>query len=141
MDGTKTWEPEDNVMDDELVDEFEEAEQSKAYGGATLSAGSKVEVKNEMEGFGNSWSAATIKTKKGAKFTVEYTAFLDNKKKPLSEEGVARKRLRLAPPLAPKNWSPVVGEIVEVDEDDCWWEAQIQSLGKGKASMKFRTSD
>lgn len=54
-DGTKTWEPEDNVMDDDLVDEFEEGEQIKVYGSATLSVGSEVEVKNVDDGFENSW--------------------------------------------------------------------------------------
>ena len=58
---------------------------------------SQVEVKNEMEGFGNSWSAAIVKKKTGSKFTVEYTGFLDEKEKPLSEAGIDRKRLRLAP--------------------------------------------
>ena len=36
----------------------------------------------------------------------------------------------------------MVGEIVEVQEDDCWWEAQVQEdKGKGKLQVKFRVSD
>ena len=31
-DGTQTWEPYDNVMDDDLIDEFEEAKQIAVYG-------------------------------------------------------------------------------------------------------------
>ena len=128
----------------------------------------QVEVKNEMEGFGNSWSAAVVKKKIGSKvgyrllpcalssshplrlpssshpppsskFTVEYTGFLDEKDKPLNEAGIERKRLRLAPEAADKGWVPIVGEVVEVSEDDCWWEARVEELlGKGKASLKFR---
>ena len=142
-DGSKSWEPEDNVMDDDLVDEFEEAEQVKVYGSAALSAGSEIEVKNVDEGFANSWSAALIKKKeKGGKYTVEYTGFVDDDGESMVEQGLERKRLRLAPDAAPKGWVPVVGEIVEVNEDDCWWEARVEKPpDKGKATLKFRVSD
>ena len=36
-------------------------------------------------------------------------------------------------------WVPIVGEVVEVSEDDCWWEARVEALpSKGKATLKFR---
>ena len=39
-----------------------------------------------MDGFQNSWSAATVASKdKGGTFTVEYAAFVDGKGKALSE--------------------------------------------------------
>jgi len=142
-DGTQTWEPYDNVMDDDLIDEFEEARQIEVYGDDTLSAGSEVEVKNMDDGFENSWSAAVVKKKEKAnKFTVEYSSFVDEDGEPMEESGLERKRLRLAPDAADKGWTPVVGEIVEVSEDDCWWEAFVEELmAKNKVSLKFRASD
>jgi len=142
-DGTQTWEPYDNVMDDDLIDEFEEARQIEVYGDDTLAAGDEVEVKNMDDGFENSWSAAVVKKKeKGNKFTVEYSSFVDEDDEPMSESGLERKRLRLAPPAADKAWVPVVGEIVEVNEDDCWWEAFVEELmAKNKVSLKYRASD
>ena len=128
-------------MDDDLVDDFEEAEQEKVYGADTITNGAEVEVKNEMEGFGNSWSGAKVTKKAGAKFTVEYTGFTDDKGKPLSEGGLPRKRLRLVPEPADKAWSPIVGELVEVSEDDCWWEARVEALEGKKLKLKFRVSD
>ena len=142
-DGTQTWEPYDNVMDDDLIDDFEEARQIEVYGSASLAVGSEVEVKNVDEGFENSWSAAVVKKKeKGNKFTVEYEGFVDEDDEPVADAGLDRKRLRLAPPPADKGWEPVVGEIVEVNEDDCWWEASVEEvLPKSKLSLKFRVSD
>jgi len=142
-DGSSSWEPEDNVMDDDLIDEFEEAEQVKVYGDSAIAVGDEVEVKAVDEGFANSWSAAVIKKKeKGSKFTVEYTAFVDDDGNGMTEGGLERKRLRIAPDAAPKGWTPSLGEIVEVNEDDCWWEARVKSLpGKGKAELIFRVSD
>ena len=57
------------------------------------------------------------------------------------EEEVERKRLRLAPPMAEKGWEPVVNEIVEAQEDDCWWEASVEGVDGKKVSLKFRVSD
>ena len=48
-DKSKTWEPEANVLDDDLVDEFEAAEQKKAFGTGALKNGATVEVLNTME--------------------------------------------------------------------------------------------
>ena len=77
-----------------------------------------------------------------AQFTVEYTAFVDDDGNGMTEGGLERKRLRIAPDAAPKGWTPSLGEIVEVNEDDCWWEARVKSLpGKGKAELIFRVSD
>ena len=102
-----------------------------------------MEVKNIADGFENSWTAATItKKEKGSKFTVEFAGFVNEDGEPESEAGLERKRLRLAPPAADKGWTPVVGEIVEVNEDDCWWEAFVEKEAAGnKIACKFRVSD
>ena len=119
------------------------AAQIKAYGGAKLSVGSEVEVKNVIDGFENSWSAAKItKADKGGKFTVEYSSFEDDDGSALVESGLERKRLRIAPKAADSSWSPVVGEIIEISESDCWWEARVEGIpSKGKLTLKFRVSD
>lgn len=141
-DGTASWEPEDNVMDDDLIDEFEEGEQVKAYSEDAIAVGSEVEVKNVTDGFENSWTAAKVsKKEKGGKFAVEFPAFVDAKGKPETEGGVERKRLRLVPDAPSKGWEPVVGEIIEVNEDDCWWEARVMSISAKKAELKYRVSD
>ena len=56
----------------------------------------------------------TAAQEKGSKFTVEYSGFVDDDGEVMSESGMERKRLRLAPPAADKGWLPIVGEIVEV---------------------------
>lgn len=43
----------------------------------------------------------------------------------VTESGIERKRLRLVPAAPEKGWQPVPGEIIEVNEDDCWWEARV----------------
>jgi len=138
--GKPTWEPYDNILDDDLVDDFEAAEQQRVYGSADFKTGDAVEVKNVEEGFGNSWSAATVSKKVKAKYNVSYTAFVDSKGKAVTEDGVGRSRLRISPPAA-KGWSPVVGEIVEAIEDDCWWEAAVEEVKGKSATLKFRVSD
>lgn len=141
MDSTKTWEPEDNVMDDDLVDEFEAAEQAKAYSEDDIKVGSEVEVKAVADGFENSWSAATVsKQQKGHKFLVEFTGFVNDDGEH-ETESVPRDRLRLVPEDAPKGWAPIVGEIIEVNEDDCWWEARVLSMAGKKLEVMYRTSD
>jgi len=138
--GKTSWEPEDNIMDDDLVDEFEEAQQVKVYGGDEIKTGSKVEVKNVMEGFQNSWTLATVSSKKKDTFTVSYDAFVDDDGENDVEKGVDRSRLRLVPDKV-SGFSPMVGEIIEVNEDDCWWEAIVQDK-KGKSlKVMFRVSD
>ena len=47
-------------------------------------------------------------------------------------ETVERKRLRLVPEAPDKSWAPVAGEIIEVNEDDCWWEARVLSISGKK---------
>merc|ERR1740130_2212046 len=91
--GEKSWEPEDNVMDDDLVDDFEAALQEKIYGGQSFAAGEKVEVRNVDDGFDNSWTGGTVQKSKGSKFTVEYSAFVDDKGKKMTDN-VDRSRLR-----------------------------------------------
>jgi len=142
-DGSKSWEKEDNVLDDDLIDEYEQEEQMKVYGEASISVGTEVEVKNVDEGFANSWSDAVVKKKeKGGKFTVEYSGFVDDDGEGMSESGLPRNRLRVAPDGAPKGWAPAIGEIVEINEDDCWWEARVlKEVGKNKFEVMFRVSD
>ena len=53
--GKDTWEPVDNVMDDDLVDEFEEELQAKTFGSVNIGVGDKVEVRAVDEG-GAAWS-------------------------------------------------------------------------------------
>lgn len=136
--GDSTWEPEANIGDDDLVDDFEEAQQKLVFGKQKIGLGDEVEVKNIDEGFQNSWTSAKVLKKMGkGDFEVEYASFVDSKGKKLTEQ-IEKKRLRLDPGDAPKEWTPVLGEIVEVSENDCWWEAQIKEL-KGK-NAKVRRS-
>ena len=138
--GEKSWEPEDNVMDDDLVDDFEAALQEKIYGGQSFAAGEKVEVRNVDDGFDNSWTGATVQKSKGSKFAVEYSAFVDDKGKKMTDN-VDRSRLRPTQAAAAGAWTPQVGEIVEINDADCWWEARVQSI-KGKSiKAMFRVSD
>eukprot|EP00964_Phaeocystis_antarctica_P068057 scaffold41220_cov71-Phaeocystis_antarctica.AAC.20 len=138
--GEKSWEPEDNVMDDDLVDDFEAALQEKIYGGQSFAAGEKVEVRNVDDGFDNSWTGATVQKSKGSKFAVEYSAFVDDKGKKMTDN-VDRSRLRPTQAAAAGSWTPQVGEIVEINDADCWWEARVQSI-KGKSiKAMFRVSD
>ena len=139
--GGDTWEPEANIMDDDLIDEFEASQQKEVYGSAPIKPGAAVEVKNLDEGFQNSWSGAKVVKKAGNKWLVEYTAFVDAKGKKLSE-AIDRSRLRTEPASAGSSWRPRVGDIIEVVEDDCWWEARVQKLvGEKKADVMFRVSD
>lgn len=138
--GEKSWEPEANIMDDDLVDDFEAALQEKIYGGRSFSAGEKVEVRNVDDGFDNSWTGATVQKSKGNKFAVEYSAFVDDKGKKMTDN-VDRSRLRPTQAAASSSWTPQVGEIIEINDADCWWEASVQSV-KGKSiKAMFRVSD
>ena len=114
---------------------------TQVYGDDTMAEGDDIEVKNIDEGFENSWSSAVVKEINGDNYTVEYSAFVDEDGKMEEESGLPRKRLRLAPPPADKDWAPNIGEIVEVNEDDCWWEAFVESVDNGKLKVKFRVSD
>ena len=139
-DGTESWEPEDNVMDDDLVDEYEEKEQADAYAKQSIGVGAEVEVKANVDGFENSWSAAVVKKKAGGKYVVEFAGFVDDDGKAMGET-VERARLRLVPEPPAKDWAPLAGEIIEVNEDDCWWEARVLSISGKKAELKYRVSD
>ena len=136
--GDSTWEPEANIGDDDLVDEFEEAQQKLVFGKQKIGVGDVVEVKNTAEGFQNSWTGAKVLRKAGkSDFEVEYTNFVDSKGKKLADK-VEKKLLRLCPGASPKGWLPVLGEIVEVQENDCWWEAQVKELKAKSAMVGFR---
>ena len=58
-----------------------------------------------------------------------------------TESGVERERLRLVPDEVEKGWVPVVGEMIEVNEDDCWWEARVVEISGKKAKLQLRVSD
>lgn len=62
---------------------------------------------------------------KTSKYDVEYTEFLDAKNKPLAESGVETRRIRNKQGPANKKWKPATGEVIEVLEDDCWWEGRV----------------
>ena len=79
-------------------------------------------------------------TKKGKKYSVEYSSFVDSKGKKMGDT-VERGRLRPLQRGAPSGWTPQVGEIVEVNDADCWWEASVQSLKGKTAKLMFRVSD
>ena len=71
---------------------------------------------------------------------VEYSAFVDDKGKKMTDN-VDRSRLRPTQAAAASSWTPQVGEIVEINDADCWWEARVQSI-KGKSiKAMFRVSD
>ena len=74
------------------------------------------------------------------RYTVDYSAFVDAKGKKLSES-IDRARLRPTQRGAPSGWAPQVGEIVEIADQDCWWEAGVQQLDGKKISAMFRVSD
>mmetsp|Transcript_846 Transcript_846/g.1400 ORF Transcript_846/g.1400 Transcript_846/m.1400 type:complete len:465 (+) Transcript_846:47-1441(+) len=138
--GEISWEPEDNVMDDDLVEQFENSQQREVYGSQQIEAGDMIEVKNIDDGFQNSWSSARVIKKQKTKFQVEYADFTDENGCKL-QETLDRSRLRLAPPKAAKGWAPKQAEIIEVLEDDCWWEARVQELKGRKVQVMFRVSD
>lgn len=135
-----TWESYENVMDDDLVDDFEEELQTKTFGSVDIVVGAKVEVRSVDEGFQNSWSEATVTGKKGKKYTVDYSAFVDSKGKKLSDS-VDRSRLRPTQRGAPSGWTPQLYEVIEVSDDDCWWEAAVEAVKGKSATVKFRVSD
>tara|TARA_B110001452_G_scaffold140379_1_gene116702 strand:+ start:576 stop:1802 length:1227 start_codon:yes stop_codon:yes gene_type:complete len=114
--------------------------QTKTFGSVDLDVGAKVEVRSVDEGFQNSWSEATVTAKKGKKYTVDYDKFVDAKGKKLSDS-VDRTRLRPTQRGAPSGWAPQLYEVIEVSDDDCWWEAGVESLKGNKATVKFRVSD
>lgn len=55
-------------------------------------------------------------------------------------QGVDRSRLRLTPQKV-SGWTPVPGEIIEVNENDCWWEAKVTQVKGKTATVMFRVSD
>jgi hypothetical protein len=69
-----------------------------------------------------------------------YTAFVDAKGKKMSEK-VERARMRSDPGAAPSGWKAAAGNLVEVNENDCWWEARVLSAKGSDLELKFRVSD
>lgn len=68
-----------------------------------------------------------LKAGKGGLHEVEYHDFMDGKAK-LQEKEIALSRLRpMQAKAGPAKWRPALGELIEVFEDDCWWEGK--SLG------------
>lgn len=82
---------------------------------------------------------------KGSKHEVEYLDFMDGKSK-LVEKDVELSRLRpMQQKAAPPKWKPALGELIEVFEDDCWWEGKmlgVDSKKKGdNLNVMLRVSD
>ncbi|KAJ1624523.1 hypothetical protein T492DRAFT_1046465 [Pavlovales sp. CCMP2436] len=68
-----------------------------------------------------------------AHWVVEYSDFISPEGIPL-QETVPPSRLRQKNALAPADWVPVESEVVEVVQDDVWWEAivmQVERAGTG----------
>lgn len=87
-------------------------------------------------------AAVVTKKEKGGTFAVDYAGFVDEDGVPVSEGGLDRKRLRLVPDGADKGWTPIVNEIVEVNEDDCWWEARVEvCVAYGAVQLSWRAGD
>lgn len=63
--------------------------------------------------------------KSGKQFAVEYADFKDDQGSKLAEKGVELGRLRPLQPKAAAKWTPALGEVLEVFEDDCWWEGKM----------------
>ena len=59
----------------------------------------------------------------------------------LAAQGVERARLRLVPSAPKSGWAPVVGELIEVNGDDWWWEARVQEKAGKKLKIMYRVSD
>lgn len=82
---------------------------------------------------------------KGGKFAVEYADFKDDAGAKLVEKSVELGRLRpLQPKAAAGKWRPALGELIEVFEDDCWWEGKMMGddpKKKGSLHVMLRVSD
>lgn len=89
--------------------------------------------------------AQVTKVSKAGRYDVEFDDFMDGKKK-LTESGIELGRLR---PKQPKSggpkWKPTKGELIEVFEDDCWWEGKALEVATEKkkevVKVMLRVSD
>mmetsp|Transcript_7804 Transcript_7804/g.26525 ORF Transcript_7804/g.26525 Transcript_7804/m.26525 type:complete len:328 (+) Transcript_7804:48-1031(+) len=141
------WEPEDNVLDETLLDEYMHDRLLKmAPKDGKYPVGAPVDVLGVADGFGNSWAPGKVlkANKPGTKYDVEYADFMDGKKK-LVEADIEIKRLRPLQAKPAKAWKPTPGDIVEVLEDDVWWEGRVLALEAKKKvdglKVKLRVSD
>jgi len=134
-DRESSWEPEDHILDDSLIDEYMKNRLVKmAPAGGVYAVGTAVDVLGEADGFEYSWAPAKVlKAGKSGKYDVEYLDFMDGKSK-LVEKGVELPRLRpMQPKMASSKWKPALGELIEAFDDDCWWEGKMLGFDKKKS--------
>jgi hypothetical protein len=91
-------------------------------------AGDEVEVAWKGKGFEGAWAEADILSRDDAMHVmVRFRQFVDENGSALVERmHVARLRLRPATRVA--GWVPAVGDKVEGEWNDCWWEGTIREL-------------
>ena len=94
----------------------------------TWEAGDMVEVAWKGKGFEGSWAEADVVRVEGTKHAlVRFREFVDTDGTPLVEK-TPNERLRLPPPSAPVGWHPVLGERIEGEWNDCWWEGVVREF-------------
>ena len=94
----------------------------------TWEAGDVVEVAWKGKGFEGSWAEADVVRVEGTKHAlVRFREFVDTDGTPLVEK-TPNERLRLPPPSAPVGWHPVLGERIEGEWNDCWWEGVVREF-------------
>ena len=87
-----------------------------------------VEVAWKGKGFEGSWAEADVVRVEGTKHAlVRFREFVDTDGTPLVEK-TPNERLRLPPPSAPVGWHPVLGERIEGEWNDCWWEGVVREF-------------
>ncbi|XP_048323996.1 protein AGENET DOMAIN (AGD)-CONTAINING P1 isoform X2 [Ziziphus jujuba] len=106
--------------------------------------GSTVEVSSDEPGFSGSFYLGTIVCPSGSdSFLVQYKTLVTDSSegsKPLREV-VPLPQLRPPPPSTAK-WDFRVGDEVEANYNDGWWEGVVTDvLGNGKFSVFFRASE
>ncbi|KAJ1635777.1 hypothetical protein T492DRAFT_436844 [Pavlovales sp. CCMP2436] len=116
-----------------------------APSGGKYKIGAAVEVLGAVDGFEYSWALAKVlKVSKDGKHEVEYTDFMDGKLK-MVEKSIELGRLRpMQAKVAPSKWMPGLGQLIEVFEDDLWWEGKVlKTVAKGGKSVlvMLRVSD
>jgi len=142
-DEENTWEPEVQIQDDSLLDEFMKPKIARmAPSDGKYSVGAVVEVLDKN--FKYSWaSAKVLSVGKDGTHTVKYKDFF-NGESHLVEKGIERGRLRpLQPTTAPSRWRPTLGELIEVFDDahKIWREGKMLGpagpAGPGSENSKF----
>lgn len=91
-------------------------------------AGDEVEVAWKGKGFEGAWAEADVLSQDDARHVlVRFRQFVDENGSALVERmHVARLRLRPAARVA--GWIPAVGDKVEGEWNDCWWEGTVREL-------------